>query len=231
MATPKTIVSEQFYHKTSVIRFELGSFKDVAKFKIEIAPQLHENGQPVEKRFDYDKKITMVFGFTELLRVKRMVENVLNPQRQVPKDGYAIEHFFEVSGEKKKSCLFVKRTENLGKNDAAKWEKDPYQFPFSAVLTLYSSVSNTSNSFVLSAEEAYWVMNEMPFFAWSFMEENARIIAENRAIKASGGQVPDQSAGRSQHRTPAAGADFSGEGAPSQGTPAFQDQSFDDILF
>lgn len=232
MATPKTIVSEQFYHKTSSIRFELGSYKDSTKFKIEIAPQLNENGQPVEKRFDYDKKISMVFGLGEILRLKRMVENVLNAQRQTPKDGYAIEHFFEVNGEKKKSCLYVRRVENLLKNDAAKWALDPYQFPYTAVIVLYSSVTNTSNTFLLSSEEAYWVMNEMPFFAWAFKEENARINAENRAIKASGGQVADHSSSRSQYRAPAPGADVSGEGVtPSQGAPAFSDQSFDDIPF
>lgn len=233
MATPKTLVSETFYHKTACLRFELGSYKDSTKFKIEIAPQLQQNGQPVEKRFDYDQKLSMVFGLGEILRVKRFAENILNPAKaNVPKDGYVIEHFFEVNGEKKKSCLYMKRVDNLLKNNEKMWANDPYQFAYSIAVTLYSSVKNTSTSFILSSEEAYWVMNEMPFFAFAFMGENARINEENRAIKQQGGTVPDQSAGRSPYRAPAAGADNSGEPLPQASTPAFaNDSAFDDIPF
>lgn len=234
MATPKTIVSEQFFHKTSTLRFELASYKDLTKFKIEIAPQLQQNGQPVEKRFDYEQKLSMVFGLGEILRIKRFVENILNPQKQVPTDGYVIEHFFEVNGEKKKSCLYMKRVDNLLKKNDKLWAQCPYQFAFSAAVTLYSSVKNQSTSFILSSEEAYWVMNEMPLFAWAYMGENARILEENRAIKQSGGNVQDHSASRSPYRAPAAGADTSGEAPPAQpSTPAFPqgDSAFDDIPF
>lgn len=232
MATPKTLVSETFYHKTACLRFELGSYKDSTKFKIEIAPQLQQNGQPVEKRFDYDQKLSMVFGLGEVLRVKRFVENILNPAKaNVPKDGYVIEHFFEVNGEKKKSCLYMKRVDNLIKNNEKMWANDPYQFAHSVAVTLYSSVKNTSTSFILSEEEAYWVMNEMPFFAFAFMGENARINEENRSIKQSGGQTGDTS-GRSPYRAPAAGADNSGEPLPHGAPPAFaSDSAFDDIPF
>jgi len=234
MATPKTLISETFYHKTSCLRFELGSYKDSTKFKIEIAPQLQKDGQPVEKRFDYEKKLSMVFGLGEILRIKRFTENILNPQKQVPAEGYAIEHFFEVDGEKKKSCLYMKRVENLLKKNEKYWPQCPYQFAHSVAVTLYSSMKNASTSFILSSEEAYWVINEMPFFAWAYKGENARIVEENRAIKASGGAAPDTS-GRSPHRAPAAGADFEGEAAtpPSSGAPAAfpSDSAFDDIPF
>jgi len=231
MATPKTLISETFYHKTSCLRFELGSYKDVAKFKIEIAPQLKgPDGTPVEKRFDYEQKLSMVFGLGEILRVKRFVENVLNPQKTVPADGYAVEHFFEVNAEKKKSCLYIKRIENKAKGDA----KSPYNFAHTAIVTLYSSLKNASVSFALSEEEAYWVMTMMPYFNWAYMQENARINEENRAIKASGGQPADQ-AGRSQYRAPAPGADVSGEpGTAGTGAPpAFQtsNDDFNDIPF
>jgi hypothetical protein len=230
MATPKTIVSEQFFHKTSTMRFELGSYKDATKFKIEIAPQLQQNGQPVEKRFDYDQKLSMVFGLGEILRIKRFVENILNPQKaNVPKDGYVIEHFFEVDGQKKKSALFMKRVDNLLKNNEKMWAQCPYQFAYSVAVTLYSSMKEKSTSFIMSSEEAYWVMNEMPFFAWAFQAENARIQDENRVLKASGAPPPDTS-GRSPYRAPAPGADVSGE--PGTATPAFpSDSAFDDIPF
>lgn len=225
MATPKTLISETFYHKTSCLRFELGSYKDVTKFKVEIAPQLQENGQPVEKRFDYQKKISMVFGLGEILRIKRFVENILNPQKQVPQDGYVIEHFFEVSGEKKKSCLFAKRVDNLLKKNEKLWAQCPYQFAFSVAMTLYSSVTNQSTSFILSSEEAYWIMNEMPFFAWAYKQENARINEENRASRTSGADPGS----RSQYRAPAAGADNSGEPGTSPASPAGGDPAFVDI--
>lgn len=234
MATPKTLISETFYHKTACLRFELGSYKDSTKFKIEIAPQLQKDGQPVEKRFDYDKKLSMVFGLGEILRVKRFVENILNPQKtNVPKDGYVIEHFFEVDGEKKKSCLFMKRVDNLLKNNEKYWPQCPYQFAYSVAVTLYSSVKNTSTSFILSSEEAYWVMNEMPLFAWAYMGENARINEENRVIKAAGG-APADTSGRSPYRAPAAGADNSGEPEtqnPGTPSPFVSDGAFDDIPF
>jgi hypothetical protein len=231
MATPKTLISETFYHKTACLRFELGSYKDATKFKIEIAPQLQQNGQPVEKRFDYEQKLSMVFGLGEILRIKRFTENLLNPQKQVPADGYVIEHFFEVDGQKKKSCLFMKRVENLLKSKPELWAKDPYQFAHSITVTLYSSMKEKSTSFVLSSEEAYWIINEMPFFAWAFQQESARIVEENRTIKASGGTTGDTS-GRSPYRAPAPGADFAGE-APPAGTPAAfpSDSAFDDIPF
>jgi len=231
MATPKTLISETFYHKTACLRFELGSYKDATKFKIEIAPQLQKDGQPVEKRFDYEQKLSMVFGLGEILRLKRFVENILNPAKaNIPKDGYVVEHFFEVDGEKKKSCLFVKRVDNLLKNNEKYWPQCPYQFAYSVAITLYSSMKNKSTSFIMSSEEAYWVINEMPFFAWAFQQENARIQEENRAIKASGGPSPDTS-GRSPYRAPAAGADNSGE-PETQAPPvsAFpSDSAFDDI--
>ena len=231
MATPRTLVSETFYHKTACLRFELGSYKDSTKFKIEIAPQLQQNGQPVEKRFDYDQKLSMVFGLGEILRIKRFVENILNPAKtNVPKDGYVIEHFFEVDGVKKKSCLFMKRVDNLLKNNEKYWPQCPYQFAFSVAVTLYSSMKEKSTSFIMSSEEAYWVMNEMPFFAWAFQQENARINEENRAIKQIGGPAPDTS-GRSPYRAPAAGADNSGE-PETKAPPAFNnDSAFDDIPF
>jgi len=232
MATPKTIVSEQFFHKTSTMRFELGSYKDATKFKIEIAPQLQQNGAPVEKRFDYDQKLSMVFGLGEILRLKRFVENILNPAKtNIPKDGYVIEHFFEVDGQKKKSCLFMKRVDNLLKNNEKLWPQDPYQFAFSVAVTLYSSMKEKSTSFIMSSEEAYWVINEMPFFAWAYQQENARIQEENRAIKQAGGPAPDTT-GRSPYRAPAPGADNSGEPTPSPAPSAFpQDSAFDDIPF
>jgi hypothetical protein len=89
-----------------------------------------------------------------------------------------------------------------------------------------------STSFIMSSEEAYWVMNEMPFFAWAFKQENARINEENRAIKQVGGPAPDTS-GRSPYRAPAAGADNSGEPeTKTPPTPAFtSDEAFDDIPF
>jgi hypothetical protein len=229
MATPRNIVSEQFYHKTSTMRFELGSYRDNTKFKIEIAPQLVQNGAPVEKRFDYDKKISMVFGYAEILRLKRLIENVLNPQKQVPQEGYAIEHFFDVSGEKKKSVLYIKRAENKG----AKNQASPYNFAYTAIVTLYSSMKNASVSFGLSEEESYWIINMMPFFAWAFMKENSRILEENRAIKQAGG---DPNAGKAAtgtpYRAPAPGADFSGEGE-QVGDSAFPtgENQFDDIPF
>jgi len=230
MATPKTIVSETFYHKTACLRFELGSYKDVTKFKIEIAPQLQQNGQPVEKRFDYDQKLSMVFGLGEILRIKRFVENVLNPQKQVPNDGYVIEHYFEVNGEKKKSCLFVKRVDNKSKTDP----KSPYNFAHTAIVTLYSSLKNASVSFGLSEEESYWILTMMPYFNWAYMQENARIVEENRAIKQAGGAPADQS-GRSQYRAHAAGADNSGEpgteGAGASAAFSQNDAAFDDIPF
>jgi len=233
MATPKTLISETFYHKTSCLRFELGSYKDSTKFKIEIAPQLQQNGVPVEKRFDYEQKLSMVFGLGEILRLKRFAENILNPQKQVPAEGYAIEHFFEVDGAKKKSCLFMKRVDNLLKSKPEFWAKDPYQFAFSIAVTLYSSMKEKSTTFILSSEEAYWVINEMPFFAWAYKQENARIIEENRAIKAQGGNVPDNTGSRSPYRAPAAGADFAGESTPAPSAPpAFpSDSAFDDIPF
>ena len=232
MATPKTLISETFYHKTSCLRFELGSYKDSTKFKIEIAPQLQQNGVPVEKRFDYDQKLSMVFGLGEILRIKRFTENILNPQKQVPNEGYVVEHFFEVNGEKKKSCLFMKRVENLLKKNEKMWANDPYQFAHSVAVTLYSSMKNQSTTFILSSEEAYWVINEMPFFAWAYKQEDARIVEENRAIKAAGGAAPDTS-GRSPYRAPAAGADFAGESTPPPGAPAAfpSDSAFDDIPF
>lgn len=212
------------------MRFELGSYKDVTKFKIEIAPQLQQNGQPVEKRFDYEKKLSMVFGLGEILRLKRFIENILNPQKAVPQDGYVVEHYFEVNGEKKKSCLFIKRADNKSKTDP----KSPYNFAHTAIVTLYSSLKEASVSFGLSEEEAYWIITMMPYFSWAYMQENARIQEENRAIKQQGGTVPDQSAGRSPYRAPAAGADTSGEAPPAQpSTPAFPqgDSAFDDIPF
>lgn len=232
MATPKTVISETFYHKTSCLRFELGSYKDATKFKVEIAPQLQQNGVPVEKRFDYDKKLSMVFGLGEILRIKRFAENILNPQKQVAAEGYAIEHFFEVNGEKKKSCLFMKRIENKAKGDV----KSPYGWGHTAIVTLYSSLKSASVSFAMSEEEAYWVITMMPYFAWAYMQEDARIMEENRAIKAAGGPAPDTS-GRSPYRAPAAGADFAGEAPPAGAAPASapaafpSDSAFDDIPF
>lgn len=234
MATPKTVISETFYHKTSCLRFELGSYKDVTKFKIESAPQLKgPDGNPVEKRFDYDLKLSMVFGLGEILRLKRFVENILNPAKQVPADGYAIDHYFEVNGEKKKSSLFLKRVENKGKDDP----KSPYNFAHTIIVTLYSSLKSASVSFALSEEEADWIVNQMPFFAFAYMQENARIYEENRALKAAGKPTGEDAGSRSAHRAPAAGA----ADAPDQGTmasggakaaPAFQDMgSLDDIPF
>lgn len=205
MATPKTIASEIFYHKTSAMRFELGSYRDTAKFKIEIVPQLKDqSGNPVEKRFDYEKKLSMVFGYTEALRIKRFVENLLNPKKQVPSDGYVIEHFFDVGTppEKKKSALTLRRADNKGKTDP----KSPYNFYYTIIATLYSSLKGTSISFGLTEEESYWIINTMPFFAWAFIEENARIVSENRASRAIG-QSSTQSEGRSPYRTPAAGTE------------------------
>jgi hypothetical protein len=232
MATPKTVISEQFYHKTSTARFELSSYKDVTKFKIEIAPQLQRDGVPVEKRFDYEKKISMVFGLGEILRIKRFFEQILNPAKGVPQDGYTIEHFFEVNGEKKKSALILKRAENKGKNDP----KSPYNFAHTVIMTLYSSMKGASVSFGLSEEESYWVINMMPYFAWGFMKENARIVEENRLTKTQFGslQASDPSA-RSPYRAPAAGADVSGEEGtsdPTSSSEAFPtDSAFDDIPF
>ncbi len=232
MATPKTIISETFYHKTSCLRFELGSYKDVTKFKIECAPQLKgPDGNPVEKRFDYDQKLSMVFGLGEILRLKRFAENVLNPAKNIPAEGYAIDHYFEVNGEKKKSSLFLKRVENKSKDD----QKSPYNFAFTIIVTLYSSLKSSSVSFALSEEEAYWIINEMPFFAFAYMQENARIYEENRALKAAGKATGEDPASRSNYRAPAAGA----ADAPDQGTlasgkaaPAFPDTgAFDDIPF
>jgi hypothetical protein len=234
MATPKTVISETFYHKTSCLRFELGSYKDVTKFKIECAPQLKgPDGNPVEKRFDYEQKLSMVFGYTECLRLKRFVENTLNPQKNVPADGFAIDHFFEVNGEKKKSSLFLKRVENKGKDD----QKSPYNFAHTIIITLYSSLKQASVSFAMSEEEAYWVINMMPFFAWAFMQENGRINEENRALKAAGKATGEDPASRTAHRAPAAGAaDGVDQGAMTAGgkvtTPAFPDTgAFDDIPF
>ena len=230
MATPKTLISEQFYHKTSMVRFELGSYNDNTKFKIEIAPQLQRDGQPVEKRFDYDKKLSMVFGVGEILRIKRFIENIMNPQKQVPADGYVVEHFFEVNGEKKKSALTLKRVDNKSKGDP----KSPYNFPHTVIMTLYSSLKQASVSFGLSEEESYWIAQMMPFFAWAYMGENARIMEENRAIKAAGGDPKaGQRAAGSQYRTPAPGADVSGEeGTKEPDESAFPtDSAFDDIPF
>jgi hypothetical protein len=230
MATPKTIVSETFYHKTSCLRFELGSYKDVTKFKIECAPQLKgPDGNPVEKRFDYDLKLSMVFGYTECLRIKRFVENILNAGKAVPADGYAIDHYFEVNGEKKKSSLFLKRVENKGKDDA----KSPYNFAHTIIVTLYSSLKSASVSFALTEEEAYWIVNTMPHFTWAFMQENARIYEENRALKAAGKATGEDPASRSTHRAPAAGAaDAPDQGAMASGAgkPAFNDVSLDEDI-
>jgi len=229
MATPKNVISEQFYHKTATMRFELGSYKDSTKFKLEIAPQLQKDGAPVEKRFDYEKKISMVFGLGEILRIKRFVENILTPQKQVPADGYVIEHFFEVNGEKKKSALFLKRADNKSKGDA----KSPYQFGHTVIVTLYSSMKQGSVSFGLSEEESYWIVNMMPYFAWAYMKENARIAEENRAIKLSGGDPKADQVAGSPYRAPAPGADVSGEeGTKAPDEPAFtSDSAFDDIPF
>lgn len=235
MATPKTIVSEILYHKTSAMRFELSSYRDVAKFKVEIVPQLQENGQPVPKRFDYDKKLTMVFGYTEVLRIKRFVENALNPQKQIPQEGYVIEHFFDAGTPpvKQKSALIVKRAENKSKGDP----KSPYNFNYTVFFTLYSSMKKSSISFGLTEEEAYWIIHTMPYFTWAFMKENARIVAENRAAKAAGNyQAADQS-GRSNYRTPAAGSEEGLDqgdmvGADTVGDNAFggiDESSFDDL--
>jgi hypothetical protein len=238
MATPKTIVSEIFYHKTSAMRFELGSYKDVTKFKIEIVPQLKdEAGNPVEKRFDYDKKFSMVFGFNEILRIKRFVENALNPQKQIPTDGYVIEHFFDAGTPpvKQKSMFIIKRAENKPREDA-KGPVSPYGFKYTIFATLYSSMKKASISFGLTEEESYWIINMAPKFVWAFMEENARINNENRAAKTSGSPSPSDPPTRSQYRAPAGGTD---EGidqgevvGKSDGPDAFGGvESFEDIPF
>lgn len=229
MATPKTLISEQFYHKTATARFELGSYKDNTKFKIEIAPQLQRDGVPVEKRFDYDKKLSMVFGLGEILRIKRFVEGIMKPQA-IPENGYAIEHFFEVDGEKKKSVLSFKRVENKTKGNPA----SPYNFPYTVIMSLYSSLKGSSVSFGLTEEESYWIVQMMPHFAWAYMAENARIMEENRAIKQSGGDIRTDQSGRSPYRTPAAGADVSGEEGtkdPNEESAFPSDGAFDDIPF
>lgn len=194
MATPKIIVSEIFYHKVSAIRFDLSSYRDQTRFKIEVIPQAKdEKGNPVEKRFDYKNSISMIFGMGEILRFKRFVENVINPQKKtgeepgdVPANGYTIEHYFEVKDaqqntEKKKSTLTVKRVENKYKDPK---HTSPYGFKYAAICTMYSSFKNTSLSIALTEEEAYWVINEMPFFAWAYMAETGRINNENRVIAA-----------------------------------------------
>lgn len=235
MATPKTIVSETFYHKTSCLRFELGSYKDVTKFKIECAPQLKgPDGNPVEKRFDYEQKLSMVFGLGEILRLKRFAENILNPQKTVPPDGFVIDHYFEVNGEKKKSSLFLKRVENKVKDDV----KSPYNFAHTIIVTLYSSLKQASVSFAMSEEEAYWIINMMPYFVWAYMQENSRIYEENRALKAAG-KATGEDPGRTNYRAPAAGAaDGVDQGAMTSSNkaapaaPAFPDTgAFDDIPF
>jgi len=233
MATPKTLISEIFYHRTSAMRFELGSYRDTTKFKIEIVPQLKDQaGNPVEKRFDYDKKLSMVFGFGEILKIKRFVENTLNPKKQVPQEGYVIEHFFEAGTppEKKKSALIIKRAENKFKADP----KSPYNFQFTVFATLYSSMKATSISFGLTEEESYWIINMMPKFAWAFMEENARIVAENREIKAAGGNPKQDQTGRSPYRTSSPGAEAAvdqGEVVSKSPSDGFDDIAFDDIPF
>jgi hypothetical protein len=203
MATNKTIVSEIFYHKTSAMRFELGTFRDATKFKIEIVPQAKDPaGNPIEKKFDYEKKLTMVFGLGEILRIKRFVEQLLNPQKQTPQEGYSIEHFFEVGDppEKKKSVFTLKRVENKNKD-----AKSPYGFSFTIIASLYSSLKNSSVSFGLTEEEAYWIINTMPHFSWAYMIENARVQEENRAMKVAGGSTVD--ANKNTYKTPAPGAE------------------------
>lgn len=175
MATPKTYFSELFYHKTSALRLELSSYKDQTRFRIEVIPA--KEGQT--RAFDYDNKIPMIFGYNEVLKIKKIFENLLTGVKQ---DTYALEHYFGDGDVKHKSVLTLKRVENRNATDV----KSPFNFKYNVMLSIYNSQKNKSYSFGLGEEEAYFIVNMAPLIAWQFVQENSRIVSENYAAKRAG---------------------------------------------
>jgi hypothetical protein len=179
------------------MRFDLQSYKDQVRFKIEIIPQAKDaQGNAIEKRFDYKNSLSMIFGLGEILRLRKFAENILNPakvngddipelksnqENQPKRYGYKIDHYFDVPGqggatEKKKSTITLTRAENRVVPES------PYRFKYNIMCSIYSSFKNSFLNIAFTEEEAYWFLTETPYICWAFMAEKGRIDDENRAI-------------------------------------------------
>ncbi len=191
MATNKLTFSEIFYHKSSALRLELNTYKDRVRFKIEVIPALKDaQGNIIlspsgKSTFDYNNSFSMFFSSSELLRIKKCVENIINPAKktgelpgEVPANGYIIEHYFE----KKKSAFTLKRMEN---NYKPKFHS-PFEYKYAVALSIYSSAKGdkgASSGIVLAEDESYWIMNLMPLLALESIKETGRVGNESRSTQ------------------------------------------------
>jgi hypothetical protein len=210
MATPKTYFSELFYHKTSALRLELSSYNNQTRFRIEVIPA--KEGQT--RAFDYDNKIPMIFGYNEVLKIKKIFENLLTGVKQ---DTYALEHYFGEGEVKHKSVLTLKRVENRNAADV----KSPFNFKYNVMLSIYNSQKNKSYSFGLGEEESYFIVNMAPLIAWQFVQENSRIVTENYADKRAGKETtgtPPSPSGNSSYAKKAPPVDESVDFGDTTGT-------------
>jgi len=242
MSTNKLTFSELFYHKSSALRVELNTFKDQARFKIEVIPALKDTaGVPVlsasgKPKFDYKASLSMLFSTVELLRIKKIIENILNPAKTVPADGYNLEHYFEVAStttpgtkEKKKSVATFKRLENNYKPKSP----SPFEYKFVVGLSLYSSAKGTSAAIVLTEDESYWFMNMLPLLVLEFVRENGRIGNDAKpaaagASPAAGSAVSGGTAGPSPQASTPTPVATPATNEPSE--PDFKDIPFDDDI-
>lgn len=193
MSTNKLVFSELFYHKSSALRVELNTYKDVTRFKFEIIPALKdEKGAPVlsasgKPKFNYKESFSMLFSHVELIRIKKVIEDILNPAKtNVPAEGYTLEHYFQVSNaqgvkEGKKSVATFKRMEN---NYKPKFPS-PFEYKYVVGLSLYSSAKGGQGSIVLTEDEAYWLMNMLPLLILENLKENGRVANENKPAAGS----------------------------------------------
>lgn len=229
MATNKLVFSELFYHKSSALRVELNTYKDVTRFKFEIIPALKDDkgnailspsGKP---KFNYKESFSMLFSHVELIRIKKIVEDILNPAKtNVPAEGYVLEHYFQVANaagvkEGKKSVATFVRKENGYKPKFP----SPFEYKYVVGLSLYSSAKGGQASIVLTEDEAYWFMNMLPLLILETIKENGRVANENKPIA---GNTPTTS-------TPQAQSSPVASSPASASEPPEPPENWDDIPF
>lgn len=187
-STNSIIFQETVYHKTSVLKFQLGTFLDKTKFKIEVAPCKDPNAQT--RNYDYDNSVSMVFEMFELFRIKKIFENLLSGKGTQ----FVIEHFFDKGGSKQKSSTFFKRLEKSKQPTLG--DKDPFAYP--AIITMSVSTDNKSHSFGFTDEEAYSFVQLIPIWAQEMILEKARVkkILISNSKGSDGGQKSTSSYSR-----------------------------------
>jgi len=232
MSTNKLVFSELFYHKSSALRVELNTYKDVTRFKFEVIPALKDDkGVPIlspsgKPKFNYKESFSMLFSHVELIRIKKIIEDILNPAKtNVPAEGYTLEHYFQVANasgvkEGKKSVATFKRMEN---NYKPKFPS-PFEYKYVVGLSLYSSAKGGQGSIVLTEDEAYWLMNMLPLLVLENLKENGRVANEN---KPTAGNTTTASASAPQASVPAPSAPAP---AATQEQPDMP-ENWDDIPF